>query len=142
MLIDLVLKLKEKTKDLSDINENGKKVISYDLSGEIVIKRPGEIYFKGLLRYESNFDRNIIEGIPQQRALNSGKISYAPAESAREKRDVIISMAKERSKERGYVFSYDERENAIIIRVSKYLRQESRAIGRSLGKPTERIFKI
>ena len=142
MLIDLVQELRKKTRDLSDINEDGKKIISYDLSGKIVIKRPLEIYFEGLLRYEANFDRDIIEGIQQQRPLNSGKISYAPAESARKKRDVIISMAKEKSEEKNYVFLYDEKEDKITIKVLKNLRKESYAIGRKLGRPTEKIFDI
>ena len=143
MLIDLVQELRKKTRDLSDINEDGKKIISYDLSGEITIdNRNKEIYFEGYLKYESNFDRNIIEGIPQQRALNAGKISYAPAESARKKRDVIISMAKEKSEEKNYVFLYDEKEDKITIKVLKNLRKESSAIGRKLGRPTEKIFDI
>ena len=142
MLIYLVQELRKKTRDLSDINEDGKKIISYNLSGKIVIKRPLEIYFEGYLKYESNFDRNIIEGIPQQRALNAGKISYAPAESARKKRDVIISMAKEKSEEKNYVFLYDEKEDKITIKVLKNLRKESYAIGRKLGRPTEKIFDI
>ena len=142
MLIDLVQELRKKTRDLSDINEYGKKIISYDLLGKIVIKEHMEIYFKACLRYGANFDMHIIEEIPQQRALNSGKISYAPAESARKKRDVIISMAKEKSEEKNYIFLYDEKEDKITIKVLKNLRKESYAIGRKLGRPTEKIFDI
>ena len=143
MLIDLVQELRKKTRDLSYIDEYGKKVISYDLIGEINLdNRNKEIYFEGRLRYEANFDMHIIEGSPQQRPLNSGKISYAPAESARKKRDVIISMAKEKSEEKNYVFLYDEKEDKITIKVLKNLRKESYAIGRKLGRPTEKIFDI
>jgi len=143
MLIDLVLELRKKTINSSDFNEDGEKVISYDLLGKIVIdSRNKEIYFEGNFRYEANFDRHIVEGISQQKALNSGKMSYAPPKSARKKRDLILSMAEEESEKNNYVFSYDEKEDRITIKVRKNLRKESRAIGRSLGRSTKRIFKI
>ena len=143
MLIDLVQELRKKTRDLSDINEDGEKIISYDLSGEITIdNRNKEIYFEGYLKYEYNFDRNIIEGIPQQRALNAGRMRYAPVEDVKAKRNLIISLAKKRSKEKNYEFEYYEKEDKITIKVLKNLRKESYAIGRKLGRPTEKIFEI
>jgi|TARA_Y100000034_G_scaffold33916_1_gene41446 hypothetical protein len=142
MLIDIIKDLEKEVEKLHR-DEVGNE-IEYNLNGEIIIinGKDRKIYFRGKLTYRTKFETSIVRGIVEQRALNAGKISYAPEKSARRKRDLIVQLAKEESERNGYEFSYNEEKDEIKIKVSKYLRQESRGIGRKLGRPTKRIFEL
>jgi|TARA_Y100000034_G_C6878633_1_gene402250 hypothetical protein len=152
LLADIVKELERQVGDLSDFGYKIKGNVRYRLKGTIIFESKDGLKTR-YVREDSggteieeeriNIDKICFEGILTYLTDSDvGKLRFSPITNLQTRTNFIVAIAEEMAKEEDYEFSYDEKENKILISSRKNLEEELRRTEKIFGNPMRIEFEI